>query len=114
MRGSIRLSGVTYFNDYTYTAMTATLAQMIYPAPGSTLTTSKVWFDWTPGTGVTQYDLHLSAVAAGGYDLDASGPITRTYKTVFSIPLNGETIYARLYSIIDGELQYIDYTYKTQ
>jgi N-acetylneuraminic acid mutarotase len=108
------VDGYTQYNDYTYKAMTATLAQMIYPAPGSTLTTSKVWFDWTPGTGVTQYDLHLSAVAAGGYDLDASGPITRTYKTVFSIPLNGETIYARLYSIIDGELQYIDYTYKTQ
>jgi len=108
------VDGYTQYNDSTYTAMTATLAQMIYPAPGSTITTSKVWFDWTPGTGVTQYDLHLSAVAPGGYDLDASGPITRTYKTVFSIPLNGETIYARLYSIIDGELQYIDYTYKAQ
>jgi len=108
------IGGVTYYNDYTYTAMSATLAHMIYPAPGSTITTSKVWFDWTPGTGVTQYDLHLSAVAPGGYDLDASGPITRTYKTVFSIPLNGETIYARLYSIIDGEKRYIDYTYKAQ
>jgi hypothetical protein len=108
------VGGVTYYNDYTYTAMSATLAQMIYPAPGSTITTSKVWFDWTPGTGVTQYDLHLSAVAPGGYDLDASGPITRTYKTVFSIPLSGETIYARLYSIIDGEVKYIDYTYKAK
>jgi hypothetical protein len=108
------IGGVTYYNDYTYTAMSATLAQMKYPAPGSTFTTSTVWFDWTPGTGVTQYDLHLSAVAPGGYDLYSSGPITGTYRTVSRIPLNGETIYARLYSIIDGEVKYIDYTYKAQ
>jgi sugar lactone lactonase YvrE len=105
------VDGVTYYNDYTYTAMSATLAQLIYPAPGSMLTTSHIWFDWTPGTGVTQYDLHLSAIAPGGYDLGTSGPITRTYKTFSLIPLNGETIYARLYSIIDGEKQYVDYTY---
>jgi hypothetical protein len=106
--------GVTNYIDYAYTAMSATLAQVKYPAPGSTFPTSTVWFDWTPGTGVTQYDLHLSAIAPGGYDLCASGPMTRTYKTVSRIPLHGETIYARLYSIIDGEKQYIDYTYKAQ
>jgi hypothetical protein len=106
--------GVTHYTDYTYFAMSATLAQMTYPPPGSTLATSTVWFDWTPGTGVTQYDLHLSAVAPGGSDIYASGPITGTFKTVFFLPLLEETIYARLYSIIDGEKQYIDYTYQTQ
>ncbi|MGA2048081.1 MAG: hypothetical protein ABSG96_10320 [Terracidiphilus sp.] len=114
------INGVTYYNDYTYASMYATPAQMKYPAPGSTFTTTTVWFDWTPGTNYTpgaaamQYDLHLSAVAPGGYDLGSSGPMTSTYKTFSGLPTNGETIYARLYSIIDGGVQYVDYTYKAK
>jgi len=78
------------------------------------LTSSTVWFDWTAGTGVTQYDLHLSAVAPGDYELYVSGHITGTYRTASLLPTNGETIYARLYSIIDGITYYNDYTFKAK
>jgi hypothetical protein len=102
-------SGVTYYNDYTYTA--ASLAELLYPAPGSTLKSTSVFFEWTAGGGVSAYDLHLSAVAAGGYDLYSSGHTTSTIKTVNGLPANGEPIYARLYSIIGGVTYYNDYTY---
>jgi len=106
------VGGVTYYNDYTYTA--ASLATLKYPAPGSTLKSTSVFFEWTAGGGVSAYDLHLSAVAAGGYDLYSSGHTTSTIKTVNGLPANGEPIYARLYSIIGGVTYYNDYTYKAK
>jgi len=56
------------------------------------------------------YDLHLSAVSPGGYDLYVS-VINHTSATVKDIPVNGKTIYARLYSIVNGVTYYNDYTY---
>jgi subtilase family serine protease len=105
-------SGVTYYNDYTYTA--ASLAHLTNPAPGSTFTSTSVYFVWTAGGGVSAYDLHLSAVAPGGSELYASGHITSTFRTVNGLPSNGETIYARLYSFIGGVTYYNDYTYKAK
>jgi hypothetical protein len=71
-------------------------------------------FTWSAGTGVSQYDLHLSAVAPGDYDLYVSGHITGTATTVHGLPTNEAKIYARLYSVIDGITFYNDYTYKTE
>jgi hypothetical protein len=106
------LNGATAYNDYTLTA--ATLARLISPAPGSTLAATSVTFTWSPVSPVSQYDLHLSAVAFGGYDLFVSGPIAGTSRTVYSLPTNGETIYARLYTILNGVTLYNDYIYKAQ
>jgi hypothetical protein len=103
------INGVTLYNDYTYTAVS--LAQLTAPTPSSTLTSTTVLFKWTAGAGVSQYDLHLSAVAPGGYDLYSSGHITATSTPVYRLPTNGETIYARLYSVINGVTLYNDYTY---
>jgi len=103
------LDGVTLYNDYTYTA--ASIAALISPAPSSTLTANSVKFTWSTGTAVSQYDLHLSAVAPGGYDLYLSGHIAGTSTTVNGLPTNGETIYARLYTILNGVTLYNDYTY---
>jgi CRISPR/Cas system endoribonuclease Cas6 (RAMP superfamily) len=106
------ISGVTYYNDYTY--YTGALAQITSPVPSSTLTGSSVVFTWSAGTGVTQYDLHLSAVAPGNSELYSSGHVTGTSRSVSGLPTSGATIYARLYSIIDGIMFYNDYTYKAQ
>jgi hypothetical protein len=105
------ISGVTFYNDYIYA--TGALAQLTAPVPSSLLPNSAVVFRWSAGTGVSQYDLHLSAVAPGGYDLYVSGHITGTSTPVHGLPTNGETIYARLYSVIDGVTFYNDYTYAT-
>jgi hypothetical protein len=105
------LNGVTYYNDYTYTATSVTSAKLTSPTPSSTLTSNDVTFTWTAGTAGSQYDLHLSAVAAGGYELYTSGHVTGTSVTVNGLPTNGGTIYARLYTILNGVTVYNDYTY---
>jgi hypothetical protein len=78
------------------------------------LTGTSVKFTWSPGTAVSQYDLHLSAVAFGGYDLYVSGHRTGTSATVTGLPTNGEIIYARLYTILNGVTLYNDYIYKAK
>jgi hypothetical protein len=103
------INGTTVYNDYTYTA--ASLARLTSPAPTSIFTSNVVQFTWSPGGGVTDYDLHLSAVAPGDADLYSSGQNTGTTTVVSKLPTNGGPIYARLYSIINGVTYYNDYTY---
>jgi hypothetical protein len=76
------------------------------------LTSNSITFAWSAGTAGSQYDLHLSALAPGGYDLYLSGHVTGTSVTVNNLPNNGETIYARLYTILNGVTLYNDYSYK--
>jgi len=108
------IGGKAEYNDYTYTESVAGVpATMSTPAQGSTLGTSNVQFTWTAGTGVTQYQLWLGLSGPGSSGLYASGGLTApiTSTTVTSLPANGATVYARLYSTIAGKNQYNDYTY---
>jgi hypothetical protein len=106
------IDGITFYNDYTYA--TGASAQLTSPAPSSSLANSTEVFTWSAGTGVSQYDLHLSSVAPGAYDLYASGHITGTSTPVHGLPTNGETIFARLYSVIDGITFFNDYSYQAK
>jgi hypothetical protein len=102
--------GTAYLANGTGTA-SGTPATMISPAPSSTLTSSSVTFTWTPGTGVTEYELRLGTTGAGSSNLYTSGGTTATTETVSGLPTNGVTVYARLYSLINGSWQFTDYTY---
>ncbi|MGA9671195.1 MAG: Ig-like domain repeat protein [Terracidiphilus sp.] len=84
-------------------------AALISPAPGGTLG-SIATFTWTAGTGVTQYALWLGT-APGTYNIYNSGHITGTSVTVTNLPTNGQTIYAQLYSYMDGGWPWATYTY---
>jgi hypothetical protein len=75
------------------------------------LTGASGTFTWSAGTNVTAYDLHLSAVAPGGWDLFSTGKIPHTSVHVKGLPTNGTTIYARLYSVIGDVTLYNDYTF---
>jgi hypothetical protein len=109
------IDGVTQYNDYTYTeAPAGTPATMISPAQGNTLGTSNVMFTWTTGTGVTQYNFLLGLSGPGSGSLYNSGWSTSTSVTVPKVPAHGATVYARLYSDVNGVSQYIDYTYTEQ
>jgi hypothetical protein len=55
--------------------------------------------------------LGIGSTGVGSYDLFNSTPITATQASVTNLPTNGETLYARLYSLINGAWQYHDYTY---
>jgi 6-phosphogluconolactonase (cycloisomerase 2 family) len=107
------INGAWQYHDYTYTAA-ATPAVLTSPTPGTALTSSSVTFQWTAGTGVTQYVLGIGSTGVGSYNLYNSTPITATQASVTGLPTNGETLYARLYSLINGAWQYHDYTYTAQ
>ncbi len=108
------INGVSQHIDYTYTETappTTAPATMISPTSPSTLGTSNVMFSWTAGTGVTEYNLWLGTSGPGSSGLYASGWSAAMSATVPSLPAKGATVYARLYSLINGAAQYNDYTY---
>jgi hypothetical protein len=105
------IAGAWQYVDYTYTeASPATPAAMTAPIPGSTLTLSSATFSWTTGSQVTQYDLKIGTTGAGSSNI-FGGVVTGQSKTVTGIPTTGSTLNVRLYSLISGAWQYIDYTY---
>ena len=67
-------------------------------------------FNWTTGSQVAEYSLHVGTTGVGSSNLLAN-PQTDTAYTLTGIPTTGETLYVRLYSLISGAWQYVDYTY---
>jgi hypothetical protein len=104
-------AGVWLHTDYTYKAVTEAEAVLTTPAPSSTLTGSTVTFSWTSASGATGYILSLGSTGAGATNLYYSGSTTSTSKTVTGLPINGEKIYARLFTQINGTWVHLDYTY---
>ena len=107
--GNVGVSGVWLFD----TPPTVTSpAEMQTPTPGTTITTSDVTFNWSVGSGVTNYALSLgtSVGATDIFDQETTG----TSLNVSGIPLDGNTLYVRLWSFIGSGWQFIDYTYQTQ
>jgi hypothetical protein len=111
------VNGAVQYNDYAYTEApvpAGSPATMILPALGSTLGTSNVMFNWTAGTAATNYQLWLGLSGPGSSSLYTSGWLTTTSTTVISLPAKGAKVYARLYSLVNGAVQYNDYTYTEQ
>jgi hypothetical protein len=106
------INGVWQSNSYIYTEGGVPLAVLTSPTPGpnTVLGTSNVAFQWTAGKGVTVYQLNLSAIAAGQSELFLYKG-TATAATVLTLPANGVTVYARLYSYRNGTWQFNDYVY---
>jgi hypothetical protein len=107
-----RINGAWQYNDYSLTAVTqfvATKAQLTSPAAGSTLTGSTATFQWTAGTGATQYWLFIGS-SPGTSDMVSWDMGTVTSTPVAGLPTNGQPIYVRLHSRINGAWQYNDYT----
>jgi len=86
-------------------------AELTFPVPRSTLTGTSETFTWTTGTGATEYELWVGTTGVGSGNLNYPGLTNATTETVSGLPTNGETLYVRLYSKINGAWQYIDYTY---
>jgi hypothetical protein len=107
------VAGAWQSNDYVYTESgTPTPAILQSPTPGlsTVLGTSGVLFQWSTGTDVADYQLNLSAVAAGGSELFTyKGKATSA--TASSLPANAQKVYARLYSYVAGAWQSNDYVY---
>jgi sugar lactone lactonase YvrE len=106
------IQGAWQSNDYVYTESGTPLAVLQSPTPGlsTVLGTSLVAFQWSRGTGVTVYQLNLSSIAPGDSDLFLYKG-SATTATASSLPANGVTVYARLYSYRNSAWLYNDYVY---
>jgi hypothetical protein len=107
------VNGAWQQRNYLYTESgTPVPAVLQSPTPGLStgLGTSNVNFSWNAGTGVTLYQLCLSAIEPGACDL-FSYKGTALSATVTSVPANGATVYATLYSNINGAWQQNNYLY---
>jgi len=108
------IAGAWSLNSYVYTESgTASPALLTSPTPGTAtvLGTSNVKFQWTTGSGPTEYQLWLGTTGPGSKNLYNSGGTYSTSATVPAIPDAGLTVYATLYSEIDGAWQAEDYEY---
>src|ERR1019366_2407680 len=84
------------------------LATLTSPLPGASLSGTSITFSWTAVTGACGYKLWLGSTGAGSNNLYNSGAKTATSVTVKALPVNGETIYARLFTNFNGTLEYSD------
>ncbi len=108
------INGAWQYTDYTYVASGApTQAVLTTPAPNTTtpLTGTSVAFSWNPGNTATHFEFWVGTTGVGSSNLYNSGNITATTETVSNLPINGGTVYVRLYSLINGGWEYADYTY---
>jgi uncharacterized repeat protein (TIGR01451 family) len=92
-------NGVNAYNDYTFTAVSP--ATLTSPAANATLAGSSQAFTWNPAAGATGYALCLGSTGAGSCNL-FDGHTTGNTLTVNNLPVNGETIYARLITGLNG------------
>jgi hypothetical protein len=108
--GTLLPSGWAYSN-YTYIASGSnnSKAVMTNPAPGSTLSQSLVFFQWTPGTGATGYWLDLGT-KQGSADILSQNAGTSLFVGT-SVSLDGSTVYARLWTAFGNTWQFSDYSY---
>jgi sugar lactone lactonase YvrE len=89
-------------------------ATLTSPAPGSTLAGSRATFTWEAGTGVTECYLLLGSNGVGSSNIYNSGYTLHRSVKVTGLPTSGETIYARLYSLMNGVWHHLDYTYTAE
>jgi hypothetical protein len=101
------IGGVWQYIDYTYTEANL-VARIITPVPGGTLLGTSIAFTWTAGTGVTQYALYFGSTP-GANDLGYTFLAGTAYTA--SLPVRSATLYVRLWSLIGGVWQNVDYTY---
>ena len=106
------VSGQWLSNAYTYVAGSVSKAAITSPAPNSVLSGSSVTFNWSAGSNATAYWLDLGP-GAGGNQYYSSGSLSSATlsASVNGLPTDGSTIYATLYSMVNGQWLSNAYTY---
>jgi hypothetical protein len=84
-------------------------AELVAPVPASILSGPEETFGWTPGSGL-RYGLQVGS-APGAGDLYAADEGPGLSATVTGLPLDGRTVYVRLWTLVGGAWTFSDYTY---
>jgi len=81
-------------------------------SPSASPLSGSTQFVWTPGTGSSGFWLKISAVNAGATDVYSSGKLaTSVTSEIVNIPANGAKLYVRLYYLVNGTWNWVDYTF---
>lgn len=111
VRLSTLVNGVVKNADYTYMLSGAPApAAMISPVPGTTLTAANTTFTWSAGNGATSYRLFIGTTGVGSSNVSA-GTWSANLTSTATLPTTGITLNVRLWSLVNGVQQYVDYTY---
>jgi flagellar hook assembly protein FlgD len=94
-------------------SVTNTPAAISSPVPSSIIALPSATFQWTTGSGASEYRLAIGTSVGAG-DIYDQNQGTNTTATVSGIPLTGQILYVRLYSNLSGTWQYNDYSYPTK
>jgi len=87
-------------------------ATMASPTPNSTLTGSSATFTWYPSAAAQAYWIDVGSTQGGNnYYQSGSLPTTTLSQTVNNLPTDGSNIYVTLWTQINGQWQYNQYTY---
>jgi len=108
-----QVNGQWVYNEYQYTAysLSSGTGQITSPPPGSTLPGPIVTFNWSAGSGATAYWLDLGNMP-GGNQYFQSGNLGNVLQVMVNgLPTDGSTIYATLYSLVNGQWLANSYTY---
>jgi sugar lactone lactonase YvrE len=93
--------------DYVFNP--AAPAALTSPTQGASLAATGQTFSWASTTGATGYTLYVGTSVGSGNLLNVK--TTGTSVTTGNLPINGETIYARLWTNFNGVWKYNDYTF---
>ena len=107
------VGGSWSYIEYQYIAFNVTLEEGVLttPTPGSTFSGSSVTFDWTAGSGASNYWLDVGSTP-GGNNYYQSQPLGNVLTvTVNGLPTNGTPVYVTLYSFVAGQWLSKGYTY---
>ncbi len=110
-----QLNGAWQYTDYTFTAYKNLKAQMISPAPNSRFTSTSVTFNWSAGSGATNYWLYVGSTL-GGSEYYNSNSLSSSVlsRSVTNLPSTGRQLYVRLWTYVNGGWQYNDYSYTSK
>ena len=97
-----------------FTIAPDTATTLASPAAGSTFTGPSVTFNWNAAAGANGYFLHLGSTGVGSDNILNSTEYSSgtVLANINNLPLNGETIYARMFTDYGGNHVYKDYTFK--
>ncbi len=85
-------------------------AAVTSPAPGSTLPGATTTFSWTTGSGALEYFVYAGATAGSNSYFGRSTGLS-TSQSVANLPVNGSTVYVRLWTRFAAGWQFTDYSY---
>lgn len=85
--------------------------RLALPKAGDKLGGRSVRFQWSPGTGVSEFRLLVGKTAGGSEYANLSLDKSAVNATVDGLPENGSQIFARLRSLVDGKWEDFDYQF---